>query len=954
MLKKLKHIMSVKKNIFIVSMMVLLTVSVGGTLGYIIDETDWITNIFKSGLHPEGDLLIDKKVEHPFGDNYQIPNDLSFDFILDFGNEYEGTSVIVNGEEKQINDNKINVQVKPNTQVKVEDILAGTKVKVTESTKPGFSEKNNQSTQEVVIEKLTTKVLTFTNVYAPSKVEPVNVELKVEKKLEGDRDWLETDKFTFNLEVQKDDLTWEKLASKDATFNERIVDFTEIIQAYTFDSMKTYSFRISETEESNNGIIYDQIKYFDVKVSDSDMDGKYEIESIVSTSTNTTVTEENNQFLVDMIITNTYQLEGESSVIIDITKEVENLSGGNINKAGYVFVLYDESGNELKRTEATSQAGEAFIELTYLPKHVGNTYTYTLKELNAGETIGPVTYDSTIHEIKVNVIDKLDGTIQAMFEDQTNEMKVTFKNIYKAEQSDPIQLVGSKELIGRELFNEFEFELYEADKDYKIINNSPIQKVKNHLKDITFNELTFDKVNTYYFVVKEKDTKKGGVTYDKTTYHVKVEVIDQEGKLVATPTITDELGKETTIQFINTYKAAPTTVTLTGIKELTGLQLKEEMFEFNLFKADKNFKLQGEIESVTNDEKGNFKFKSLEFKNEGTYYFIIKEDSSNSINGVTYDTTEYQVKVEVKDNKNGKLIANVISKDIIFKNTYSPKDTNTVITGNKVLNGYNLESNMFTFELLKNNKVIQTTTNKENGTFSFNSITYNKVGKYTYYVKEKATSSKLQECITFDTSVYKVDVEVKDKNGQLVATQTITKENQEIKQIIFTNTYTPKTEDVIIPIEINKTVKSKGTEKISPEGFKFILKKNDTKVSEVTSDKDGKACIELTFTKDDIGIHDYELSEINDKQKDIRYSTDVYKINITVELDENNQLVITLAVDNKIVDNIKCSFINTYYKGAVDTGDDSNIFLYVSVSIISILVLLILIYMDYKNKRKSD
>lgn len=953
MFKKIKQLMN-KRNAFIASIALLLTVCIGGTLGYIIDETDWITNIFKSGLHPEGDLIIQKDVEHPFGDTYQIPSDLSFDFVLDFGSEYEGTSVLVSGQEQEIIDKKLTVQVKPNTQVKVEDILAGTKVKVTESTKPGFSEKNNQSTQEIVIEKLSTKVLTFTNVYTPTKVQPVNVELKVEKKLEGDRTWLESDKFTFNLEVQKEDLTWEILSSKDATFNERIVDFTEVLQTYAFDSMKTYSFRITEVEETNIGITYDQIKYFDIKVNDLDMDGKYEIESVESSSANTTVTKENNQFKVDMIITNTYHLEGESSVYVNITKEIENITGGSINKSGYVFVLYDELGNELKRSEPTSQAGEAIIKLTYLPEHVGNTYTYKLKELNAGETIGTITYDSKEVEIKVNVIDKLDGTIQALFEDQTNELKVTFKNIYKAEASDPITLTGTKELIGRELFNEFEFELYATDNNYNIINNTPIKTTINDLKDIKFEGLTFDKVNTYYYVIKEKDTQKGGVTYDKTTYQVKVEVIDQDGKLVAIPTIMDEFGNETSIVFTNTYKASPTTVTLSGKKELTGLTLKEEMFAFNLYKADENYKTQGEIESVTNDTSGNFKFKALEFKEEGTYYFVIKEDSTEPINGVTYDTTEYQVKVEVKDDKNGKLVASVISKDIIFKNTYSPKDTNTVITGNKVLNGYNLESNMFTFELLENNKVIQTTTNKEDGTFSFNSITYNKVGKHTYYVKEKATSSKLQECITFDTSVYKVDVEVKDKNGQLVATQTITKDNQEIKQIIFTNTYTPQTEDVIILIEINKTVKSKGTENISPEGFKFILKKNDTKVSEVTSDKAGKAFIELTFTKDDIGIHDYKLSEIDDKQKDIRYSTDVYKINITVELDENNQLVITQAVDNKIVDNIKCTFINTYYKGAVDTGDDSNIFLYVSVSIISILVLLILIYIDYKNKRKSD
>ncbi|WP_306806715.1 Spy0128 family protein, partial [Streptococcus sp. HMSC072D07] len=78
-----------------------------------------------------------------------------------------------------------------------------------------------------------------------------------------------------------------------------------------------------------------------------------------------------------------------------------------------------------------------------------------------------------------------------------------------------------------------------------------------------------------------KAGSEAGVTYDKSTHNVTVNVTDNgQGQLVATVT-------DNNPTFTNTYKAASTTVNITAKKVLEGKALEAGKYEFELKEGDK-------------------------------------------------------------------------------------------------------------------------------------------------------------------------------------------------------------------------------------------------------------------------------------------------------------------------------------------------------------------------------
>ena len=96
----------------------------------------------------------------------------------------------------------------------------------------------------------------------------------------------------------------------------------------------------------------------------------------------------------------------------------------------------------------------------------------------------------------------------------------------------------------------------------------------------------------------------------------------------------------------------------------------------------------------------------------------------------------------------------------------------------------------FSFELRDaDGNVLQTKQNAANGAISFDPITYDVAGEYTYTIAEVAGSDST---ITYDQTVYNVTVSVTDSGtGALQATTTITNSDTgETSQASFVNTYT--------------------------------------------------------------------------------------------------------------------------------------------------------------------
>lgn len=180
---------------------------------------------------------------------------------------------------------------------------------------------------------------------------------------------------------------------------------------------------------------------------------------------------------------------------------------------------------------------------------------------------------------------------------------------------------------------------------------------------IKFSPLTFTKAGTYTYTIREKSGNISGVVYDSSVITAKIKVkADNQGKLVAKVSYDDNKK-----QFTNTYVPGSTTAQLKVKKFLTGRDLKDGEFSFEL--RDAKGKV---IETVKNKADGSVDFKTLAFTKTGTYTYTIREVKGDA-QGVAYDNSEIKVTITVT-NENGNLLSTVSyegGKDS-FTNSYQP------------------------------------------------------------------------------------------------------------------------------------------------------------------------------------------------------------------------------------------------------------------------------------------
>lgn len=688
-----------KKAALLLSVILILACVLGGTYSYITTGTPSIINTFLSGLEPTGDLVIHKSLTHPFGEGYQPPADLSFSFEADLGMENAGqTFGIYTADEN----GKIIFSLSDGVNRTIPDLPSGTQVTVTETgLTTGFAP---QEPQTITIQRGENQIL-FVNAYSPAPVPEVNLTVTGTKLLEG-RDWQPWDSFTFELEYKlAGQENWTPVGSTTVKYSVDeegnlmegfdTFDFTQLIQSVSYDTWGTYCFRISETEGSIGGVSYDPaVAYFDVLVGDREMDGYLEIQKVTCADDTENVApgydDENALFTVDVTFQNAYAPAGTSYVDILIQKFMDSTSLEYPSPAGYTFRLLDEEGNLLTETPQTGEAGETMIRLTYGIEEIGNVYHYKLAETNGGEVIHHIAYDSREYDLWIAAVDNLDGTVGAYIFDHTplegetfgNEFTCCFTNIYDPEDTS-ITFTGTKYLTGRNMQEgEFWFDLYDTGSSFRITDDMlPAQTVSiDENGNFTFT-IEYSQIGTYRYVVKENMTAKlGGITYDDKAYNVLVRVWDDEGCLTAEVSVTDEDNENANIVFQNSYSAAPASVTLSGTKTLKNMDLKKDMFGFQLFKADSGFNAYGAaIDAVTNGEDGTFAFEELKFDETGEYYYVIAEDASQPLECVDYDESTYGVKITVADDLKGQLVAQVtfckdgaLAEAVIFENVYTP------------------------------------------------------------------------------------------------------------------------------------------------------------------------------------------------------------------------------------------------------------------------------------------
>lgn len=259
----------------------------------------------------------------------------------------------------------------------------------------------------------------------------------------------------------------------------------------------------------------------------------------------------------------------------------------------------------------------------------------------------------------------------------------SFTNTYSVSElpsSITDQVKVNKTLEGRELKEgEFNFELVEDGNVVATGSNDADGKV-------VFSSITYTQPGSHVYTIREVKGSETGVTYDDHSYLVYTQIIDNgDGTLGVTHQAVsseenDELvpAEGNVVTFNNIYKAEPASVTIEAVKKLTGKDLKDGEFTFQLKDVDGKV-----IAEAKNDASGKIKFENLKFENEGTYEYTMSEVNDKQT-GITYDEREFKVTVKVSDNGEGTLSAETDSDDIVFTNSYkAPKDGKTTDTPKK-------------------------------------------------------------------------------------------------------------------------------------------------------------------------------------------------------------------------------------------------------------------------------
>lgn len=495
--------------------------------------------------------------------------------------------------------------------------------------------------------------------------------------------------------------------------------------------------------------------------------------------------------------TNAYKAKATNSGAIALTKSVDVHDGSYQLKAGdFAFELVGSDGTVLQTQKNDAKGKVYFNELTF--DHAG-TFPFTVREVqptDGAPGVPGVTYTGKTYTLTYVVKDNNDGKLVVESstvkpsegtENGVTPNTMTFANSYQPGQTS-YQISGTKVLENADpattrtpADGEFTFALID------VATGQEIDRTTNVGKAFTFKAISYTATGSHAYQVKEVAGQDGTITYSDAVLDVTVNVTDDgSGQLTATANKT-----AADLTFTNTYTPTATTATITGTKALTGRDLAEGEFFFDLKDADGNV-----VQTVQNGADGTFGFAPLQLDKVGTYVYTVSERAGATANGVTYDTTVFTATVTVTENAETHALEAQVAYSkggkaadaVAFSNSYAPAATEVKLGASKVLSGEDLKEGQFSFQLKDaDGKVLQTAKNAADGTVGFEAISYDKPGTYAYSISEVDDG---QKNVTYDAAEHRVTVTVTDDGaGHLVATVTY----DGAVAPVFKNTYTPPT-----------------------------------------------------------------------------------------------------------------------------------------------------------------
>lgn len=636
---------------------------------------------------------------------------------------------------------------------------------------------------------LSTSSLTGTvNLINTYSVTGTSTTLGVDKQILG-RTVKDGDSFEFVLQAdEKNPEGGATITTRTVTVNAVAVNPNDENTAYTltpngefgikFTKAGTYKFTVHETSAAGAGITNGDDVVVTYKVTD-DGNGALLI-SKDSTGESKTVT-----------VTNTYTAV-ETDASFGITKTLEGRIADKNDKFVFTMTAADTNPDGAKITNDTVTAkgqddGTFTTDDKELSIHFSKPgdYTFTVAEQDTKE--GGITLADP-QTFTYHVEDNFKGAL-VVTGGPSKEQKA-FVNTYNSKEVEANFSID-KQIAGRDVKadDSFSFELLADEKnpegaaivDGNVVasavgqENADGQTVYTLRPDHSFS-IKFTKEGTYKFKVHETSAAGNGIKNPEKDVVVTYKVRDdRNGNLVIKK---DNLDENKVVTITNTYTAEKVKTSFGISKTLFGRDAEQnEEYTFKLTGDDKNpdgAKITNDTVKATAQDGSTFttdKEFAISFTKPGDYTFTVTEKGEKA--GIT-NADPQTFTYHVVDDMAGALVVTggPSEEQKAFVNNFNARYAAARIRGTKKLDdtygGKTLQAGQFRFELIdKNNKVVDSATNDENGNFVFRTRFFDKAGTYSYFVKEVNAGDRING-ISYSDTTYPVSITVDEaQNGQL-------------------------------------------------------------------------------------------------------------------------------------------------------------------------------------------
>lgn len=506
---------------------------------------------------------------------------------------------------------------------------------------------------------------------------------------------------------------------------------------------------------------------------------------------------------------NVYAADPVESSVTDQITAAKSLTGRDLAEGEFSFELLEIADKEVKPVETVTNGADGKVTFSAIKYTEIGQHTYMLREVKGDA--GGITYDDTTYTIVTTISDNGKGQLVATHELKGAEdvKSIEFKNAYTANAAEA-SLAGIKNLqvadglTPADIAGKFTFTVTGEEGAPMPANASVTNDAKGK---VDFGKITFtlDDLNkalgekpekrehTFTYTVTESG-EVAGVTNDAKLSREAFFTVTDDGK--GNLIVSRKPDGDVAFTFTNTYNVTPveTSVTdqITANKVLTGRELKEGEFSFELVEGDKV------IATGTNNAEGKITMGAVKYTKPGKHTYTLRElKGGTTSKGITYSDAKYTIETTITDNGDGTLKAEHVLKDAEpaeFKNTYSvtPLDAELDFDLSKVISGRDwTDGDEFSFTItapegapLPDPATVTVSKKDAKGgiaAIKFGKIHYAAAGTYKYEIRENAGSTV---GMTYDAHVAIAEVTVtEDGEGNLTANVT-KKENGR-----FTNTY---------------------------------------------------------------------------------------------------------------------------------------------------------------------